>query len=56
METKNKIKKAENQKVEEQKPLSEKEIMLRKRFAALAELLKKHNVKPFDRKQIYGTY
>lgn len=56
MDAKNQQNKSENQKVEGQKPLSEREIRLRKGFAELAKLAKKYGVKPFDRKQIYGTY
>ena len=39
-----------------QKQLSEKEIKLRKGFKRLQELAKKYRVKPFNRKDVYGTY
>lgn len=49
--------KKSNQKGKEQKvQLSEREIKLRKQFDELRKLAKKYGVKPFDRKQIYGTY
>lgn len=50
METTKRVKK----KIEKQ--LSEKEIKLRKGFKQLQKLAKKYDVKPFDRKEIYGTY
>lgn len=54
---KNKKNKTENQTPKiKKKELSKKEIKLRQQFDTLAKLLKKHNVKPFDRKEIYGTY
>lgn len=39
-----------------EKKLSEKEIKLREGFKQLQKLAKKYDVKPFDRKEIYGTY
>lgn len=45
----------EKNKKHSKKELSKREKDLRAKFAELQKLIKKYNVKPFDRKEIYGA-
>lgn len=53
METKTK---KSPKKSEEKQELSEKELKLRALAKKVQKIVKEHNIGPFDRKQIYGTY
>lgn len=44
------------EKKEIKKELSKKELKLRELAKKVQKMVKEHNVKPFDRKQIYGAY
>lgn len=52
METK--LKKS-SKKSEEKQELSKKELKLRELARKVQQIVKKHNIGPFDRKQIYGN-